>query len=141
MNKGVTLIEVVIVLAIMGIVFSLGVPLTINHYQSYLLISERDNILGFLRRARTLALANRNSLSHGVYIESSQYSIFEGQNFLNRNSSLDEVFPKSQSVSIAGSSEIIFAPLSATTAPVTLTLSNNNQNISIQINAEGGILW
>lgn len=141
MSKGVTLIEVLIVLAIMGIVFSLGVPLTINHYQSYLLISERDSILGFLRRARTLSLANRNSLPHGIYIESSQYSIFEGQNFLNRNSSLDEVFPKSRSISVAGSSEITFAPLSATTAPVTLTLSNYNQNITIEINGEGSISW
>ena len=141
MANGITLIEVLIVLAIMSIVFSLGVPLTINHYESYLLISERDNLLGFLRRARTLALSNRNSLPHGVYIEGNEYAIFEGQSFSSRNSSLDEVFPKSQSINVTGSGEIIFSSLSATTAPVTLTLSNNNQNLNIQINAEGGISW
>ena len=141
MKGGFTLIELLLILGIVSIIMIMGTPITINHYQSYRLISERDNLLGFLRRARTLSLANRNSLAHGLYIENNRYTIFEGPNFTSRQSAWDEVFDKSGAVEISGSTEIIFSSLGATTTSSALTLSIGSQTFTININEAGGIAW
>lgn len=142
MNNGFSLSELLIVIAILVVIAVFGVPATITHYQNYLLIAERDSLLSYLRRARTFSLANRNSEPHGIFIESNQYVLFEGKSFTERQAAYDEVFPKAKSIQIAGTSEIVFASLAATSTGGTITLSvAPNNSFNIQINEAGGIIW
>ena len=141
MKHGFTLIELLIVFSILIIIFALGMPLTINYYQSYQLISERDNMVGLLRRVRTFSLANRNSLPHGLHLGSDAYTLFTGESFMNRDPAFDEIFPKSGAATVGGPAEIVFSPLSATTTGGTLMLNVGPQSASVLINATGGISW
>lgn len=138
-----TLIELLLVLGLLVLILSLTAPVAINHYQSYQIIAERDNILGLLRRARSLSIANRNAAAHGVYFDmsQSQYVIFEGSSYALRAPNWDEVFSWPASLTITGQSEVVFAPLAATTTGVNIALSNSAANFNIQINDQGGILW
>ncbi len=141
MRQGFTLIELLIVLALLAIILAFSAPVALSHYQAYVFISERDEFLSLLRRARTLSLANRNSQPHGLYIDAASYIIFEGSDYLNRNPAYDEIFPRAQGIDISGPTEIVFAPLSAASAGGNITLSYGDQSVNFKINTAGGITW
>lgn len=140
-NKGVTLIEVLIVVAIIVIISGLGLFVGIDFYKTYALNSERDIIVSILMKTRNKAANNFNESPHGVYIDSSGYAIFQGVSYASRNQSYDEFIKRTNAVSASGLQEMVFEQLtgSLTTAAGDVTLSNGVKSINISLNSEGRI--
>ncbi|MBI2035317.1 MAG: prepilin-type N-terminal cleavage/methylation domain-containing protein [Candidatus Liptonbacteria bacterium] len=142
---GFTFVEVIVALTIFIILFSLAAPVTLNFYRSRSLISERDSVVGLLRRARGLAMANRNQSDHGLFMGNNSTIIFQGVSYALRNQEFDEIFSRENSITASGATEIIFRALDGAatsvngTTTISLGLSDNIRTISF--NAEGGILW
>ncbi len=143
-NKGFTLIEIVIVIAILAVIFSFGLFISFDFYKSYSFGSEKNVIVSILQKARNQSLNNINQLPHGVHFEASPsltYTIFEGASF---SSSSPNNIPigASYNVTIADLPfDVIFAQLSATSTNRIITVTSNGKSYDITINSEGRIDW
>ncbi|MEK7133335.1 MAG: hypothetical protein AAB771_01460 [Patescibacteria group bacterium] len=140
MNKqGLTLLEITVVLGILLLIFAMGTPVALDFYLNYQLSSEQRILISVLKKARNLALVNYNESNHGVYLNSAAFTLFQGNNYLSRDASRDQNFPRAQVVSISGLTEFVFEALSGRTSSSTLTLTDGRKNKFIYINEEGGI--
>ena len=142
MTKGITLIEILVAMAIIVIILGLGYFVGFDFYRNYALHSEKDILLSVLRKARSQALNNVNSITHGVYIGSDSYTIFYGNSFASRDSQYDENIRKAPGIALSGLNETVFAPLTATsTASGAIIINNGRKSFFIDINYEGRISW
>jgi prepilin-type N-terminal cleavage/methylation domain-containing protein len=153
-DKGLTLIEILIVIAILTLVLSLSLIFSMDDYRGYSFRDERNKIIGILEKARSQAINNicldatcDNGTAHGVHIVNNTLTLFEGDSWASRHSSIDESFEVSKTISISGISEVIFSQLSGdgTTTPKTISdivLTDISGRTSIiNINTEGNISW
>ena len=145
MKNSFTLIEVLIVLAIIALVAVLSVPF----YQSFQVRTQLDDqateIAETLRKAQSKAMASEDNQSFGVHFESDKFVLFEGTSY-DSNDSNNEVFdlPNTLSLSInlnGGGSDVVFDKVKGTTSDNgTLSLSSvNNETRTIEISPAGKI--
>src|SRR3989339_112068 len=82
-KSGFTLLEVMIVVAILAIIMGVTMSSGFGFYNNQSLIGERDGLVSLLRHARGRAMNNMNQSSHGVYISTStnQYILFQGASY------------------------------------------------------------
>ena len=139
--RGFTLIELLASLAIMIVIFALGIPVALNFYKVYQLNSETDFLVALLENSRNSALININESDNGVYIGSNEFVIFQGDDYGTRDVSQDQAFSKSTAITISGAGEVVFESLSGRTASTTLTISNGASTKFIYINEEGRIQY
>lgn len=143
-NRGFTLIEVLIVMAILSILTTLGYFVAIDFYKSYAFNSERDIIVSILQKARSQSLSNINQSAHGVYFDNlnSRYVIFQGVTYAARNAALDENLAYAPGINHSGLVEISFFQLSGdSSASGSMNLSDGKRNTTISVNSEGQINW
>ena len=134
--------ELIITLGISAMILAVSWPLISNMYLSFQITSERDNLIGVLRKAQSLAFTNQDQSSYGLYILENQYIVFKGDSYAARDTAFDEKFAKPSDIIISGLSEVVFTSLSGIpNATGTFNISNSRQNLSIQINEEGTINW
>ena len=65
-DKGFTFIEILVVIAILGTLFAIGLLMSMEAYRGYSRRSDRDILVSALERARSSALANTNQQEWGV---------------------------------------------------------------------------
>lgn len=142
-NSGFTLWEITIVLAIMAVLFSVGLFANMELYRQRVLGAERDTIVSVLKRARSEAQNNINEAGHGVYFGSaSNYVIFQGTTYASRNPAYDENFDRSSGLTLSGPAEVDFSPLDASSnVSGTISVSNGMQSAGISVNYEGMVNW
>ncbi|MBI4086216.1 MAG: prepilin-type N-terminal cleavage/methylation domain-containing protein [Candidatus Liptonbacteria bacterium] len=142
MTKGFSIIEILIVMAILTIIAGFVAGVGSNFYNNQALIGERDSVIGLLRSARTRAINNINQASHGVYIGASQYVAFDGESYAARKQDYDAVFPRSLGATIMGPSEIVFKAIEGTSnVSGTITISSGIGSVTISLNGEGMVNW
>jgi len=139
--NGFTFIEVSVVIAIFAIFAALGLPLASNMYEDFMLVSERDQLLSVMRKARNMSIINKNSSDHGVHIASDSLTVFEGLSYAARDQDKDEEFPRFSSVNTVGPQEVVFQVFSGRTTSTSFSLSNSTKTIKVFINEEGNIDW
>lgn len=135
------MIEVVMVMGILAIFFAAGVPVTLSLYQTYQLNVEQTTFGAVLVQARSLAMANVSNAAHGVYIDASDFVLFEGGEYETRDPADDVLFDRVDAVAVTGAEEIVFDQLSGRTASTTLTLTSSAGTRFIYINEEGRIQY
>lgn len=142
-RQGVSLIEVLIIVAIIVVISGLGLFVSLDFYKTYALNSERDTVVAILIKARNRAANNFNESKHGVYIDSTGYTIFQGSSYALRNQAYDELLKRNSSVNSSGLQEVVFEQLtgSLTTLEGDIAISNNVKSINISLNNEGRINW
>ncbi|MBI3589350.1 MAG: prepilin-type N-terminal cleavage/methylation domain-containing protein [Candidatus Liptonbacteria bacterium] len=143
--SGFTMIEIVMVVAIVAFLAGLGLWVGMDVYRSYSYRSERSTFVSALQKARLESMVNINEVKHGVHIEPNEYVIFQGSAYVSADP-FNQVIIPSGAVTLAGNPalprDVVFDQLSGVTASVgTLTISDGVRSTVISINNEGQISW
>lgn len=108
-KKGFTLIEVLLVVALMTIIATASFPALGNIYQDTLVEENTILIKQSLQLAREKSLAGINSSNHGVYFqtegEDKKIIVYEGNDYASRNQAMDRVYD------IEGQVKILLNPI------------------------------
>lgn len=142
---GFTLIELMIVVALIIMFSSLTLPVGFNFYQESTLKDQARSLENSLRKAQAMAITGRGDSSAGVKIEEGQYRIFEGESFDKRRQEVDIIIPFPVALSASGTDEIVFQKstglpiLSEEESSTTITLTFGANSQKININSQGKI--
>lgn len=142
MQRGFTLLELIVVMAIVVVLAVVSVPLLNRLQTANVLAVQKDQMLLVLRRAQTQSFSGLNNASHGVAFTMNTYTLYEGDDYANRLSSNDEVFDTLDNISVSGLTDITFNQKTGTPVlggTITLTNTIDNQVLTITINDEGAI--
>jgi len=134
---GFTFLEIILVVAILTVVFGLGIPILYQFYTRYQLDSEYQLLHSLLAQARNSAMINRNESSHGFFMDSNNFMVFQGSSYASRSASEDRIFPRSGAISVNGPAELVFSSLAGATASSTFILNNAYSQKTVYVNSEG----
>lgn len=140
---GLTFIELILVVSILSII----ALLTPSFYSKFALQNATSNtidqLVGSLRKAQIYSMVSRQGDSWSVHIDTSEITLYKGNNFSTRNSGFDETFSLSPNVSITNLTDINFTRVigipNIASAQV-VTVSSTNSNGSITINTQGVVI-
>jgi prepilin-type N-terminal cleavage/methylation domain-containing protein len=142
-NKGFTLIEILVVIAILAMLIGLGLFMSMDSYRAYLSRSERDTVVSLLERARSRAMANSFETAWGVCYIAPNYIIFRGATCTD-GAATNEATPGNPAASIVGlsaASAVVFSQLAGTTTGAVVTITEQSKVSTVTINHEGTIIW
>lgn len=138
-EKGFTLLELIVVIAIFSILGWLGITTFQSSQNTLALGSDSQVIIGTLTRARQSAIASNNRLPWGVHFTSTSLTLFSGPTY-NASSSSNAIFNLSSQTYIASmslngtGSDVIFSQLDgAATSYGTITLALRNNPAQTQV--------
>jgi prepilin-type N-terminal cleavage/methylation domain-containing protein len=139
-QAGFTLIEIIIVSAILVFIGTIGIIAGADAYQRYLFRSDLDTAVALISKARSSAMHSIGETSHGVHFGSDGFVLFRGASY-GDDPAFDLFVEKSKITEVTGATEVVFNPPSGESTDTTLTLDNGIQTFVITINSEGGINW
>ena len=140
-QKGFTILELMLVVGMLIVIFSLGFPIAFDFYKNYQLRAEGDKFISLLETTRNSSMINLGQLPHGIYRDNDNFITFEGSSFATRNQSQDQNFPRAKTISVAGPNEIIFNSLSGQTDSSAFVFNNGIKYFNVYVNQEGQINW
>jgi len=117
MERGFSLLELLLVIAIGVILASLSAPLAIQFYENQLVTDASKQIQDTLDMARTFSVTNLGDAPHGLFLvpASHQYTLFQGESYVTRDVGEDQVYDFPASVTVtATSTEVVFSRLYGT---------------------------
>lgn len=141
--RGLTLIEVIIVISLISFVVLLSSLVDINYYRRELSASEVSILISALQKARGRAMNNIGATAHGVYLDDSDaYVIFRGNSF-DPDADDNEYVPKNPNLALAGDfDEVYFEQLSGEPNEVgNITLSDGALSKTVSLHFGGLIDW
>lgn len=147
-EKGITVVEILIVVAIFGILFAVVLPQFSSIKENQVLKNAVEDTLSVLHNAQSQSLASVNSSEYGVHFQSDRVILFAGQVFSAGavdNKTTDIILPASISnVTLGGisatSGNIYFERLSGVPNETgTITISTSSVSKTITISATGAI--
>ncbi len=152
-----TLIEVLIVMALIVIVAGFGLIVSMQSYQNYSFRSERDALVAALQEARSQSIENMcfgsctGGKPHGVHLGLHQYVIFQGETYATRDAAVDEIIAANYfalSTTSPSFTDVVFSRVAATTTPnpsgvatISLVDTAGSDSSVISVNPEGQITW
>lgn len=129
-----------LVIGLVAVLAGLGYFVNVGLYRTHLLQSERETIVGLLRKARTQSMSNVNQAAHGLFIGNAAYTVFQGSSYASRTQQYDEPVATSPLITAGGLREIVFTQLSGdASASGTITLTNGIATSSVSVNGVGRI--
>ena len=137
-SQGFTLVELLIVIALMGIVLTLFLGASGGLFQKHQQAIDTSNALSALRRAQWRTVHGFQDVAWSVRFDESEMTLFLGTDFMQRDTRYDEVTEYSGGVSFEGVEEVTFHR--RTGAPVPAGFVNILQDqvqVVIELN-EGG---
>lgn len=129
-EKGFTLVELILVIAIIAILAGATVPVLGNFTQRTQIDSTAREVVSALRFAQQKSMANENDSEFGVYFDdaNNEFIVFRGSSYGSFPAE-DRVFTYPDSITISqgfASSEVNFEKLTGETADIgSITISNN----------------
>ena len=143
-QSGFTLLELLLSVAIIGVLAGISMPLYMTFNQRNALNSSAEDVVAALRRAQTYARGVEEDSQWGVKIASGTATLFKGSSYASREISFDEPINIPANITVSGAlTEVIFSKLvgaPATTGSVTLT-SNTNETRTVTLNAKGMVSY
>lgn len=157
-QRGVSLIEILVVVAIFAIIAAFGMMLSFDSYRSSNFRNDRNLLIAALQRARAQSMNNiclgtcagNEGMKHGVKIitpappATPTYVIFQTTDSYTsgRDAAQDVVFQAAPATTRTDSDEVVFEQLTgAIPTQVTMTLTGSGRTSVITINTQGAISW
>jgi len=138
--RGLTLLEILLVVGIVAILVSLTLPLGLDFYRSQQLETQCQGVIQALRRAQLKAISVESDSSFGVYLTDDNYTLFKGSSYLTRDADFDEVFDLPMIITVSGLQEIVFSKLEGKpNITGNIILSGDSDSRTININEMGRI--
>lgn len=137
--KGFTLIELILVLAIM-LTISVMAP---TFYSRFLLqnavANTTDQMVGSLRKAQIYSMVGKQNSAWSLNYSSNTITVYKGTDFATRNIAFDEKFSVNSNVSVSGMTDINFTRLTGVPTPSTstITISSGTNSDIITVNSQG----
>ncbi len=113
-TTGFTLVEILIVLALMGLFLALTAPLGIEFYREHVLQDQTATLVNNLKTAQSYAQSGKNDSSWGIRFEPDDqgctncYALFQGDTYSERDGAYDKVYNLASGVVAEGVVEIVF---------------------------------
>jgi prepilin-type N-terminal cleavage/methylation domain-containing protein len=140
MNKGFTLIEVIIVICIILLLFVIVWPIGASFYRQQLISKAEDQVVWILKQARADAINQKNNSAFGVHLSDGEAILFQGENFDNRVAVEDMSYSLPKIATLSGLQEIVFLPNTGfVSAPGAVIIGGVGSNKEIKINKLGVI--
>jgi prepilin-type N-terminal cleavage/methylation domain-containing protein len=135
---GFTLLELLLVVAMMGLIATFGMNLSSSFIWRTDLSQSEYLTVTILRRAQVLAQAQANDTDWGVHISGNQLTLFGGNTFSGRDTSIDEEYGLG-SVTISSPVDVIYHKFSGEpyNNSTTINLATNQENATLTINEVG----
>ena len=143
-TSGFTLIEVLLSVAIIGLITGMSLPVLASFNDRNDLDLTAQSIASQLRRAQTYTRGINGDSQWGVRAQNGSATLFKGSSYAARDTSYDEPTTISSSIAVTGLSDLLFAKLDGTpsaTGTITLTNTNTNETRTITINAKGMVSY
>ena len=124
-ENGFTLLELIVVVAILVIVGAISIPSIVSLQKIPQLNNTSEEIINTLRIAQNKTLSSEQNSQYGVYFNTAtsphQYILFKGVSFALRDSSFDQIYSISSiiefyAVNTGGNNEVVFDKLTGSTA-------------------------
>ena len=110
MNKGFTLIELIIVICIFLLLGAIFWPIGANFFSQELASKAEQQIIWVLKQARVNAVNQKYNSAFGVYLEKGQATLFQGNTYADRVTSADIIYTLPKIVTVSNLNEIVFEP-------------------------------
>jgi prepilin-type N-terminal cleavage/methylation domain-containing protein len=109
-KKGFTLMELLIVIALIAIFVAMTVPFTMDFYKEQVVEEQTANLANNLKVAQSHAQSGKNNSSWGIKFFEDEYVLFMGDSYSDaeRNTDYDKTYSISSGVTMEGVSEIVF---------------------------------
>ena len=141
-NRGLSLIEILVLMGILAFILSFGVFLNFDFFESHNFLSEEKILTGLLRMSRNRALNDIDQMPHGLFVGPEDFILFQGESFVE-DSSANEYFPRNKNVLIENtfaSSTVVWENVSALPSESgEFRIFDDNRETVIVINSFGGI--
>ncbi len=138
MKKSFTLIELLLVIAIMLILGGAAAPFFARFLTQNNVINVSDQLTGQMRKAQIYAMMGKKNGSWGVTVGGSAITLFQGTSFALRNPSFDEKINLNPIIIVSGLSEVVFTKITGLpSATPTINISANNTTANLVINNQG----
>lgn len=152
-HSGFTLVELIIVIALIGMVTVFSFPFFRSHQVSQILDGTADELYANIRRSQSRAMSGDLGSRWGIHWATGEYTLFAGDDYDVRDSNvdLDVSYPDSITIDVSdiingtGSNpyphDIVFEPLTGeteTTGTVTVS-STNDRSETFSIHNRGQI--
>ncbi len=143
--NGFSLIEIVIVIALVGVIATTGIVFGLDSHSRFLCRTERDTLIALLAEARSRSINNYRTVSHGVHIEEEKYVLFFGELYLSTVPT-NETTLRSSSIEVFSPSEIVFEQLTGnllgpSSIEIIIGTPGSACHEIIYLNHEAGISW
>ena len=114
-NKGISLIEILIIVSIIGIISTIVVPSLSRFHDQQALRNTTEDVISLLNEARNNTISSKNSTTYGIHFQSNKIILFSGSSFTispsNKQIDFDSVIiiPSVGGINLnGGRSDIIF---------------------------------
>ncbi|MEI6228439.1 MAG: type II secretion system protein [Candidatus Saccharibacteria bacterium] len=137
-NNGFTLIEVLIVIAIMTVVGAIALPVSVDYQRRNDLDVAQVSFVQGARRAQQLSISGEGDSQWGVTATSGNIVIFKGSTYATRDASYDENYDISSAIVSSGQVEYDFAKVTGLPAQTgSATFTNDSYVKTVGVNAKG----
>jgi len=143
-GTGFTLIEILIVIAIILFLASMGLFMSFDTFRGSSLNGERYTVISLLEKARGQSMNNLDQTMHGFCFQDPDYVVFEKDTptTICSTATKKESFSGNATLSGIPTDGIIFEQLSGSPSwSGDMTLTQDGKTITISVNSEGMIDW
>lgn len=141
-KNGFTLVELLLVAALMLMMGALLFPLGITFYRAQMLNETGEGIASVLRKAQSFTITGKNDASYGVRFLPDAYVLYEGASYTLRDISGDEVYPLPSTVILSGFEEVHFEPFSGMPSQTgSIDIATGGESVQIEVLTSGVIYY
>ncbi len=120
-HRGVTALELLIVIAILGVLVSVVVPSFLNFRRSSILNTETLQMVTLINKARLSSISSKGDQQYGVHFEATKIVFFQGTTYVagagtNEEHVFDQALTLTSIIVNGGGSDTVFQKITGSTA-------------------------